>query len=55
MSSELLRVSDFCDRYAMSRATVYRLVRCGELVTCKIGSATRVKLADAEAWVTKLS
>ena len=54
MSSELLRVSDFCQRYAVSRTTFYRLVQRGELNLVKIGSATRVKRADAEAWIAKL-
>lgn len=54
MSSELLRVSDFCDRFAVSKATFYRIVRRGELAIYKIGSATRIKVADADAWFARL-
>lgn len=55
MSSELLRVSDFCDRFAVSKATFYRIVRRGDLVIYKIGSATRIKVSDAEAWFAALN
>lgn len=54
MHSELMRVSDFCKRYSVSRATVYRLVKRRELPICKIGSATRIKASDADAWFRAL-
>lgn len=54
MQPELMRVNDFCHRYAVSRATLYRLVQRGELSIVKIGSASRIKTADAEAWLTHL-
>ena len=54
MAPELLRVKDFCRRYSVSRPTFYRLVQRGELPMFKIGSATRVKAADAEAWADSL-
>lgn len=55
MQSQLLRVSEFCERYAVSRATFYRLVKRGDLVIYKVGCASRVKLADAEAWLASLT
>lgn len=55
MQPQFLRVRDFCDRYAVSRATFYRLVRRGDLPLCKVGSASRIKTADAEAWAHALT
>ena len=55
MQSQLLRVGEFCERYAVSRATFYRLVKRGDLVIYKVGCASRVKLSDAEAWLASLS
>lgn len=54
MQPQFLRVSDFCARYAVSRATFYRLVKRGQVSICKVGSASRVRLADAEAWEASL-
>lgn len=54
MNPELLRVEDFCSRYGISRATLYRLVNKGELTLFKTGRATRVKTAEAEAWFNSL-
>ena len=55
MQCDLIRVSEFCDRFAVSRTTFYRLVQKGDLQICKVGSATRVKLADAQAWLASLA
>ncbi|PIW55836.1 MAG: DNA-binding protein [Sphingomonadales bacterium CG12_big_fil_rev_8_21_14_0_65_65_10] len=55
MQSQFLRVSEFCELYAVSRATFYRLVKRGDLPICKIGSATRVRSTDAEQWFCSLS
>lgn len=55
MQSQLLKVSEFCERYAISRATFYRLVKRGDLVIYKVGCASRVKASDAEAWLASLS
>lgn len=56
MTPELLRVSDFCSRYGISRPTFYRLAAQGAPFPplVKIGRATRVKRADAEAWFNSL-
>ena len=55
MQSQLLRVSEFCERYAVSRATFYRLVKRGDVVLYKVGCASRIKVADAEAWLASLT
>lgn len=49
MEPHLLTVKDFCERYRVSRNTFYRL----GLPIIKIGCATRIKVADAEAWLDK--
>jgi excisionase family DNA binding protein len=54
MIPELLRVGDFCSRYGISRPTFYRLAARGVIPLFKIGRATRVKRADAEAWFNSL-
>lgn len=54
MKSQLIRVSEFCERYAVSRATFYRLVKRGDIKIIKLGSATRVTENDAEEWLSSL-
>lgn len=54
MQAQLLRVSEFCERYAVSRATFYRHVRRGDLKIVKIGAATRVRAVDADSWFSSL-
>ena len=55
MPNELMTVRAFCERYAVSRTTFYRLVQRGEIAVCKIGTATRIKVADADAWMASLA
>lgn len=54
MLPQLLSVNEFCEIYAISRTTFYRLVQRGDLTTCKIGSATRIRRCDADAWADSL-
>lgn len=53
MEPHLLTVRDFCERYRVSRTTVWRECKKG-LPIVKIGRATRIKVADAEAWFERL-
>lgn len=55
MEDQLLRVREFCDIYAVSRATFYRHVYSGALRTLKIGTARRVRRSDAEAWLDRMN
>lgn len=48
--TELMTVSDFCNRYSISRTSLYREVAAGRLMIRKFGSATRIARGDAEAW-----
>lgn len=55
MSQELLTVAQFKERYQISHTAFYRQVKSGALRTIKIGASTRVRLADAQAWLANLS
>ena len=52
--SELMTVADFLSRYAISRTEFYRQANAGRIRITKLGNASRVSRADAEAWVTSL-
>jgi excisionase family DNA binding protein len=53
-TSQLLTVDDFCREFNVSRPTLYRLAARGEIPLVKIGRATRIRRADAEAWAGSL-
>ena len=50
----LLRIPEFLELYSLSRTALYREVSAGRLVLTKMGSASRVARADAEAWASAL-
>lgn len=54
MSKRLLKVPEFLELYSISRTAFYREVGAGRLSLTKIGSASRVAIADAEAWAAAL-
>lgn len=54
MLPQFMSVNEFCEIYAISRTTFYRLVQKGDLAICKIGSATRVRRSDADTWAASL-
>lgn len=54
MFLELMTVSDFLTRYSISRTEFYRQVNAGRIRLTKLGSASRVARADAEAWLASL-
>jgi predicted DNA-binding transcriptional regulator AlpA len=53
---ELLTVPDFLDTYRISRTEFYRQLRQPEspLRLTKLGRASRIARADAEAWAASL-
>ena len=55
MNQELLTVAQFKERYQISHTSFYRQVQANKLRIIKIGASTRVRLADAEAWLAGLS
>ena len=56
MSEEVTayRVSEFCKRYVLSKATFYREVAADRLHTIKRGRTTLVTCAEAERWFASL-
>ena len=51
---ELMTVGDFLARYSIGRTTFYREVAAHRIRLRKLGSATRIARADAEAWAKSL-
>jgi excisionase family DNA binding protein len=54
MSQELMTVGDFLARYSISRTEFYRQAKNGKIRITKMGTASRVARADAEAWLASL-
>jgi len=50
----LLTVAEFKDRYKISHSAFYREVAANRIPIRKIGRATRIAVADAEAWASSL-
>jgi excisionase family DNA binding protein len=44
-----LRVAEFCENYGVSRSCLYRLMRAGNLQTCRIGGRRLIPVEAAEA------
>ena len=55
MTQELITVAQFKERYQISHTAFYSQVQAGALRTIKIGASTRVRLADAQAWLASLT
>jgi predicted DNA-binding transcriptional regulator AlpA len=51
---KLLKIPEFLELYSISRTAFYREVSAGRIILTKIGSASRVAVADAENWVATL-
>jgi excisionase family DNA binding protein len=52
-TSRLLRVNDVAHLLAVSRDTVYRLVRTGDIVPLKVGSRLRFRVSDVEEYLAR--
>jgi excisionase family DNA binding protein len=50
----LLTLEEFGSRFAVSRTCIYRLVKRGDLPMVKVGRSSRIALADANAWASRL-
>lgn len=46
----LIRVADAAERYGVSRATINRALRNGDIPRIKRGRCTLLPLKDADAW-----
>lgn len=51
---ELITVTHFLNRYAISRTEFYRQVNAGRIRLTKLGNASRVARADADSWLASL-
>ena len=51
---ELMTVADFRRHFSISNTQVYREVAAGRLRIRKLGTATRISRADAQAWADAL-
>ncbi len=51
---ELMTLADFRRRFSISNTQLYREVAAGRLRLRKMGVASRIARADAEAWATAL-
>lgn len=54
MQNELMTVREFLSRYSISNTEFYRQVNANRIRITKLGNASRVARADAEAWVASL-
>ncbi len=54
MEKEAYRVNEFCQRYALSKATFYREVVADRLRIIKRGRTTLIARVEAERWFEKL-
>ncbi|PSO13632.1 MULTISPECIES: helix-turn-helix transcriptional regulator [unclassified Sphingobium] len=54
MMNELMTVGDFLSCYSISRTEFYRQVKAKRIPLRKLGNASRIARADAEAWVASL-
>ncbi len=52
--THLLKVTEVCERLALSRSEVYELLASGELPSVKLGRARRVVDADLEDYINGL-
>jgi excisionase family DNA binding protein len=50
----LITISEFRESYGVSRSTVYRLEKGGNIGFVHVGRAVRIPLADAEKWFASL-
>jgi len=55
MEKEALRVSEFCQRYSISKASFYRETASKRLNIVKRGRSTLVTRREAERWLEQLS
>ena len=54
MEQEVFRVSDFCQKYSISRTAFYREIWAHRLRIIKCGRRTLVARIDAEKWLEGL-
>jgi len=51
---KFMTLGQFCQRYQVSRSTIYRLAHGGSFTIVKFGRSSRIALNEAEAWAASL-
>jgi excisionase family DNA binding protein len=51
--TRLLTIKDLMERFSISRPTVYRLIRSGELRTVKVGERFRFRVSDLNDYLNR--
>lgn len=51
---KFITLGQFCQRYQVSRSTIYRLAHGGAFTIVKFGRSSRISLDEAEAWAASL-
>ena len=54
LSAKFITLAQFCERYQVSRSTIYRLVHSGAFAIVKFGRSSRIALDEAENWAASL-
>lgn len=54
MSKLTLSINEVAEQLSIGRTTVYRLVKCGELPSFKIGRSRRVSAKSLEEFVQRM-
>lgn len=54
MEKEAYRVSEFCERYSISRASFYREFAASRIEITKRGRSTLIDRAEAQRWFESL-
>lgn len=52
--TQFMKLREFETRYKCSHSQLYREVAAGRLIIRKLGRASRISVADAEAWAAGL-
>lgn len=55
MDKEAYRVSEFCQRYSISKASFYREAAANRIRIIKRGRTTLIARAEAERWLAELA
>ena len=51
---KFITLSQFSQRYQVSRSTVYRLAHAGAITIVKFGRSSRIAFEEAESWAASL-
>lgn len=53
-TQKFLTLTQFCQRYQVSRSTIYRRAEAGDFKIIKFGRSSRIAFDEAEAWAASL-